>query len=150
VNVQRIVEELRRCPAWITFRADEHEFRAGITRLYSEIAASDNQTIRAAVQELFSEFGASSLDRFQTDAKAFALWRVLFAIPTEFVPDGKNYGSWGSPVKDGRVNLLWPYEIEAGRLVLVGTGGRYFGAPYDALAEFDELAARFGRRKATQ
>jgi len=149
VNSLCIVEELQRCPPWITFHADETEFRAGITRLYFRIAVYDTKTIRAAIQHLMSECkeGSDSDARFYAEAKAFALLRVIFKVPPGFGDVGDHFGSWGSPVQAGKVNLLWPYNIDGnGKLVLVGTGGRYFGPPYDALAEFDEFASLFPRR----
>jgi hypothetical protein len=149
INSLRIVEELQRCPPWITFRANETEFRSGITRLYFGITVYNTPTIRAAIQYLLSEYkeGSNSDDRFYADAKVFALLRVIFKVPPGFGDVGNQFGSWGSPVQAGRVNLLWPYDIDSnGKLVLVGTGGRYFGPPYDALAEFDEFASLFPRR----
>jgi hypothetical protein len=147
INSIGIVEALQRCPPWITFRADETEFRAGITRLYFEIAVYHTPTIRAAIQHFLSEYKEGTWDRLYADAKVFALLRVIFKVPPGFGDAGNHHGSWGSPDKAGQVNLLWPYDIDGnGKLVLVGTGGRYFGPPYDALAEFDDFASFFPRR----
>jgi hypothetical protein len=149
VNSQAITEEIHGCPSWLAVAGDDQKLRAKITRRYLEIARSDNETIREGLQQLqLSDNSLVGYMRLKADAKVFALLRVLFDIPRGFLSSEGNYGSWGSPVSKGRVNLLWPYEKDPqGHLVLMGVAGHYYGVPYNALAEFDEFAARFPRRK---
>ena len=146
-DVAKILYELRRCPTWILLRPDEIELRAGTTRIYYEIAKFDNATIREALI-YFCSSGEKDLDSTRDQAKIFALLRVVFDVPAGFLSSLPHWGSWGSPVVEGRVNLLWPFRHgDGGRLILEGMPVSYFGPPYDALAEFDYFATRFMRQK---
>jgi hypothetical protein len=143
-DARYLAAELHRCPAWVKVRADESELRTAITRIYQQFTDWDTKTIREGVERYLNE---SSQGNEHADAKVFAFLRVVFAVPSGFVGEAKHYGGWGNPVSDGKVNLLWPYEVDdSGKLVLAGQADRYFGSPYDALAEFDELASKYPRR----
>jgi hypothetical protein len=92
---------------------------------------------------------------------------VLFDIPQGFMPllmaiDGSRgvTGEWGTPyhpptggAKIGTQNLLWPFDIEQGNLILPEGGpGRpidfWTGPVYDPVLEFDALARIYKRRNA--
>jgi hypothetical protein len=147
-NAWLIVSELNRCPCWMNIRQGETDFRAGITKLYLRLAQNDTETIRAAIQQYISTYGFPKADGLSADAKVFTFLRVVFAVPTGYINGVHVYGSWRNPIRDNGVDLLWPYAEDAkGNLVLDGVyAGEYLGPPYDALADFDQLLKKFGRR----
>jgi hypothetical protein len=146
-GVRLICYNLNRCPCWRDIKESEREFRAGITKLYSGLACYNTETIRSGIQ-CFIERNRSVDDEFVSGAKVFAFLRVVFDLPDNYVKDAKYTGSWGSPSKDGGVNLLWPYAKDTdGNLILVGTAWDYAGPPYQPLMEFDYLQKKYERRK---
>lgn len=145
-----VTAQLQRSPLWIAITSADKIERERIVTTYKELNEYNSDKLREGIKIYLERFSMELEpdENFNASAKVFALLRVLFDIPQGYFSDANNYGSWGSPVFDGRVNLLWPFATTAeGELILVGKGGRYKGPPYDGLAEFDELRARFPRRQ---
>ncbi|WP_334319249.1 hypothetical protein, partial [Termitidicoccus mucosus] len=107
-----------------------------------------NTVIRNAIKDRLRKTAKDSALNFRENAKIFAFLRILFDIPVGYVDGVKYSGSWGNPVQGGKIDLLWPFRKDAsGELDLIGVVERYYGPPYDPLAEFDELVSIFQRRK---
>jgi hypothetical protein len=146
-KVIKVMDMLRRCPSWIDYAANEVTARTSITRAYWEIGHYDTKIVRAALQGAFNAAPAGSLERFQIEAKGFALLRVLFEIPEGMIENSGHHGSWGNPGEGGRIGLLWPYRHnDRGRLCLVGEFHEYMGVPYNLMSDFDSMASHYKRR----
>ncbi len=148
-GVRLVWQELRRCPCWLDFREDETEFRTGITRLYQSLSPHGTGTIREGIRTYLSEFQGEPPETFFARAKVFAFLRVIFDVPDGYIRGAVPFGSWGAPLKDGAVNLLWPFSLDPkGNPSLTGVfPGECFGPPYDALGEFDSFVLYYPRRK---
>jgi hypothetical protein len=150
-GARRISIELDRCPCWGDFASGEVELREGITRLYRQLATYPTETIREGVElelvshkgELPGETGAA--------LKVFAFLRVVFDVPPKGVASDARcaIGSMGNPVRNGVLDLLWPYSIDRdGKMSLTGVAvGVTSGRIPNELAAFDALAAQFPRRR---
>jgi len=148
-GAQIVYSELQRCPSWQEIRGDEVEFRQGITRLYLGLGHYNTETIKKGIQDYIASNKPLSPEAFNAEAKIFAFLRVIFDVPAGYIKikGDEHYGSWGSPVKDGEVNLLWPYSKDnAGNLTLTGIASDYYGPPYDPIAEFEEFRVKYSRR----
>ena len=82
-------------------------------------------------------------------SKLFVLNRYVFNVP-EFTPlNQQRFGSFlGVPVLEGRVNELWPWQIDpAGELQLTGFFRGYAGESFVALEEAEAFQRLYGRRE---
>jgi hypothetical protein len=104
--------------------------------------------------DIYSREYAAEPDSF-TSGKLFVFLRVLFDVPQAYSrPDAAVFAAWiatGSSFPGGNtpVNYLWPLEYQEGRIVLNVRGSeiiRYYGSPYQGLAEYDYFSSRFKLR----
>lgn len=84
-------------------------------------------------------------------SKLYLALRLLFAVPeTVDGAQAKVFGGWNHPsitTREEPFQMLWPLGRDAaGQLEVQGHYRSYRGAPYNALAEFDYFASRFGLR----
>lgn len=146
-----IVEELERCPHWEQFREDETEIRRGITRIYQDISIFNTDTIRKACEYFLSSKhdGCKCGYGYDKSEKLIPLFRLIFDVP-EYVNKKSNGPSyfWRFHGEEEKINVLYPYKIIKGELILHGLGaGPRTGLPYEPMKEFDAFSEAFGRRK---
>ena len=163
-----IIATIDACPSWLDVPKSDIATRERIVKIYSSLGKYDNATIRESLLRIRASDDSTLESRRIKDsrrAKCFAMMRVLFDISQGFLPvltaNGMLVtGEWGTPKRrssDGaRIetqNLLWPFDIKQGKLVLVGGGAGspnmiWTGPVYDPVLEFDAMAERFKRRSA--
>jgi hypothetical protein len=138
----RVARIIREIPPWAPARRaslDEIEQRLEPLR---EIPLS-------AIRQGMEVYIAHSLSKERYDveemSRVFLVNRYVLAIP-ERIPATQNraFGGWIMP-SDESVTSIWPFPMWEGRLQLTGQFRGYFGAPYDALGEFDHFIG-FGPR----
>lgn len=148
LNARAIATELERCPCWTDFKEDEIEFRAGITRLYSGLVAKYTKSeIRDGIEAYLASPRYDLFRDNDAQAKVFAFLRVVFSIPDEWIANTgpKRIATFGNPLRDGLVDLLWPFSLGADKKLrltgvpLADCGGQRL----NLLAEFDALAVRY-------
>ena len=163
-NIALIIAALDSCPNWVGVSKDDLEIRRKITTIYKSLQKYDNATIRGALDEIMSAKILTPEARDFQDgrtSKAFALLRVLFDIPQGFLPVLPDYYGisvttirWGDAYHEpdsNTVNLLWPFDLIQGNLVLVGVGSQPLigsGPGYNPIYEFDEMVKIYKRRDA--
>jgi len=146
-RVMVVVEELRSCPSWSDSYAYQTGLRAEITRKNMEMAQNDTETLRDAIDFVLAEIPHENPERHRLESKIFAFLRIVFNIPEGYLDPTSMSTGFGSPWKNGNVDILWPYAYNKdNKLELIGECGHYMGPAYDPLADFDRLSTRFGRR----
>jgi len=162
-DIASIIAIIDACPNWIDVSKDDFKTRSKITTIYKSLQKYDNSAIRDALNEIMSAKILTSeayTSQENRRAKVFALLRLLFEIPQGLLPAlpqhngiGISISEWGHAYHmpyDGTVNLLWPFELRQGNLVLTGVGGRqtlWTGPTYNPIYEFDEMAKVYKRRE---
>ncbi len=149
---------LERCPSWEFLEPDEEELRKGITHLYLKLSKFDTGSVREGCERYLESTRPNPLQQIEAWGKLYAFYRVFFNIgagfqhtvsaPERNLPEVQSF--WGSPHRDGHgTDLLWPYSLtkeDTLALLPVQSIADRSGVGYDALADFDTLLARFGRR----
>jgi hypothetical protein len=148
-----IAEELQHCPLWKDVPPQDTDRRQQITDIYLNLARYPTEIIRAGVYLYVNSHALLDPQYIESGYKVFALERVVFKVPARFrVGERFPYATLGNPlVPEGAatyIDFLWPYSTgSAGQLVLSGFGvGQLSGPPYNAMADFDEMAGRLPRR----
>ncbi len=149
-HARAIAIELARCPCWTHFRSDEVEFRAGITRLYVELAKYSKTEIRQGIEAYILSHETDLFGDIDARAKVFALLRVVFKVPAQgiAVADAGHIETYGNPVHDGVVDIFWPFSLNHGsELELTGVAlTDYSGSTLNPLVEFDTFAEKYPLR----
>jgi hypothetical protein len=148
-----IADELRRCPLWTDIAPQDVDRRKQITDSYLNLARYPTDVIRAGIMQYVYSYAQLDQRYIEAGEKVFAFERVAFEVPKQFrVGERFPYAVLGNPLKpEGTatyIDFLWPYSIgDAGQLVLSGIDvGPTTGPPYNATADFAEIAARLKRR----
>lgn len=140
-GAERVAESLHRCPNWYGTPGSDVSTRQEITRIYSELARYDTNTVRAGIALYLYSFAATEPERHMGGVKVFAFLRVFFKVPEILNWHQMYYGTFGNPhLDDTTLNFLWPYSVDGtGALVLTGEGTFMSGPPYNPLADFDRM-----------
>jgi hypothetical protein len=145
-----IARELQRCPSWATVPEGDAETRRQITDVYLNLARYDTATLRAGIARYVNSYPILSYQRVDATDKVFALLRVVFNVPHRFAATKEPlpFALFGNPVYPEGVDLLWPFSIDSdGKLHLTGVDqGTRPDPAYNAVADFDQMAARLQRR----
>jgi hypothetical protein len=152
-DVSRTADELQRCPLWKDIAPQDAIRRQEVTDVYLSLAHYPTDIIRAGVNLYLKRYPDSDARYTEAGYKVFALERVVFRVPARFrVGEQVPYALLGNPIKvEGvttYIDFLWPFSIDnRGRLALSGFGvGQISGAPYNAMHDFDQMAAQLPRR----
>jgi len=153
-DMKNIIETLQQTQSWLDLGKDDDVARAKITATYIQLSHYDNDTIRATLVKIESEYSFGDL--FQMGAKIFAWLRIIFNVPPGYCSDEVAKASvvsgrcFPAPVKDGRVDMLWPYTLDDnGNLILVKPEHGVFiysGSPYSPTKDFDFMVKFYERR----
>jgi hypothetical protein len=105
--------------------------------------------IRKAIKIYSDESKKNDLTYSERMSPIFLLNRYLFNVPSELRSYKRYYwGVTGVPVKEGKVNWLWPFIQEKnGDIILKGFPIAFRGSEYFAIEEFDFFNKTFGPRK---
>jgi hypothetical protein len=145
--VARVLEE---CPDWTSLSEFDLQERDKVTQIYLMLAQYDTTTLRAGIDSYLMRYLSSHRgEHIVASNKIFAFVRVLFDVPPRFFTQEHPFpfSLHGNPVYADGVDLLWPFSLDRqGKLHLTGVVAFLWGLPYDALHDFDAMAARLKQR----
>jgi hypothetical protein len=145
----QVAEALHRCPNWYGTPGTDVRTREEITRIYTDLAQYDTNSVRAGIALYIQGFSGAEYERYTGAVKVFAFLRVFFEVPLTLDWHRMPYSTYGNPhLDDTKLDFLWPYSVnESGALVLTGEGIPMSGPPYDPIADFDKMEfAKLERR----
>lgn len=123
---------------------------ADLIQIGAKLSVLTDHEIRDGIQEFSSVYSGAN-DYLWQISKVYLLLRVLFDVPANIpINQAKVFGGWGHPSAGtgNTFNLLWPLEMSMdSTLNVVGGFSGYYGAPYDAVGEYDYFSEGFGRRE---
>jgi hypothetical protein len=150
-SVAFIARTLEECPSWESLGVFDIQEQDKITQTYLMLAQYDTSTLRAGIASYLKRYASPPrAEYFAASEKVFVFLRVLFDVPPRFFSQEHPFpfSLHGNPYHADGVDLLWPFSLDRhGKLQLTGIAlSGSSGPPYDALADFDAMAARLKRR----
>jgi hypothetical protein len=152
-----VFELLLACPSSTNVDSNDSSTCNKIIITLQKIASYDSNSIRAAMTTYFYDVILGTLPKSAgtLDIRNLRLLnRIVFNVPPEM--DLHDYWNWDFktfpltlPVKNGRVQLLWPLERGVdGVFTLKGRFDfdNHLGSNLEPVGEFDDFERRFGRR----
>jgi hypothetical protein len=147
-KVRDVVALLDAMPAWATGDPIKPETCTAIKSKCEAIRVRfSHSIIRDAIVHVLQ--AADFKTETQTASKVFVLNRFLFEVPNDAdAATIRYFGGWaGVPIKNGRVDMLWPWCQGTNGLELENSFKGYFGEGYDGVGEFDYFKTHYDARK---
>lgn len=140
-KVKDLTALLSSCPYWTLTKKADTKQRERIAAILTKVAMSDLDSIRMA-EEVYGDGG------YFRGGNLLILNNLVFDLPRSEITKWRLGGAFVEVGTDKWTRtMMWPLSYDArGKIVLSGTAGAYYGAPYLSLADFDELRKRFPRR----
>jgi hypothetical protein len=139
-----------RLPDW-SDPATPAEAYAALGPVAAELVALDDLDRQAAVRSYSDEHCFPQFDLARASG-LYVLLRTVFDLPTDLPRDDVLvFGGWLHPsvgVETDRFDLSWPVHARGDDVLAVDPFPGYFGRGYDAIGEYDWLAAGFPMRPA--
>jgi hypothetical protein len=147
-QISEVVARLDAMPSWYAVDPNTPETRTAIKNKCEAIRVHySHSIIREAIVRVLRT--ADPTTETAMASKVFVLNRFLFEVPEDAdAATIRHFGGWvGVPVKNGRVDMLWPWCQDSNGLELKGSFQGYFGEGYDGVGEFDYFSAHYDGRK---
>ena len=78
--------------------------RKKITDIYLALSVYDTETIRLGIVKYFGMYPVNDPELYDAATKLFAFFRIIFAVPQDYIVSGTIFGSLGKSKKSTRRN----------------------------------------------